>query len=74
MPLSSTKRRLRRLWKKQKKLDQRIDEAIRRRLRRFCKGRLSSEEFEKATREELSLARLNMKIFAIKNKSKPKIM
>lgn len=70
MPLRSTKRRLKQLWRKRRELDTKINEAIRRRLQRFRRGSLSSEEFEKGTREERKFDRLGELIIVIEEKTK----
>jgi hypothetical protein len=72
MPLRSTKRKLKQLWRKRRELDARINYAIRRRLRRFQRGSISSEEFEKGTREERNLDRLNELIIEIQAKTRPR--
>lgn len=72
MPLRSTKRRLKLLWRNRRELDARIDEAIRRRLQRFRKGFISSEEFERGTREERKFDRLGELILKIEEKTKPR--
>jgi hypothetical protein len=72
MPLRSTKRRLKQLWRKRRDLDAKINETIRRRLERFRRGSISSEEFEKGTREERKFDRLGELIIRIEKKTKPR--
>lgn len=73
MPLSYAKRKLE-LWRRRRALDAKIDEIIKRRLGRFRKGSISSEEFERATREERNLARLNAKIIGIESKRRGQLV
>jgi hypothetical protein len=72
MPLRSTKRTLKQLWRKRRDLDAKINETIRRRLQRFRRGSISSEEFEKGTREERKFDRLAQLIIKIEKKTKPR--
>jgi hypothetical protein len=72
MAIRSTKRRLNQLWRRQRQLDAKIDEAIRRRLQRFRRGSISSEEFEKGTREERKFDKLGELIIKIEEKTKPR--
>jgi hypothetical protein len=72
MPLRSTKRRLKQLWRKRRELDTKINEAIRRRLWEFRRGSISSEEFEKGTREERRFDRLGQLMIKIEDKTKPR--
>ena len=72
MPLRSTKRRLKQLWRKRRELDAKINETVRHRLQRFRRGSISSEEFEKGTREERKFARLGELIIEIEEKTKPR--
>jgi hypothetical protein len=65
MPLSYTKRKLRALQARRKEQMARINRVIRRRLSRFLNGKLSSEEFEKATKAERDVAKLDEKILQI---------
>jgi hypothetical protein len=73
MPLSYAKRKLE-LWRRRNALDAKIDEIIKRRLGKFRKGSISSEEFERATREERNLARLNERIIGIENKKRERLV
>jgi hypothetical protein len=70
MALRSTKRRLKQLWRKRRQLDAKINETISRRLQRFRRGSISSEEFEKGTREEREYDRLRGLIIEIEEKTK----
>jgi len=72
MPLRSAKSRLKQLWRKRTKLDASINETIRRRLRRFRRGFISSEEFEEVTRQERKFERLGEQIVEIQEKTKPR--
>ena len=72
MPIRSAERRLKRLWRRQRELDAKINEALRRRLRQFRRGSISSEEFEKCTREERKFDRLRELIMEIEEKTKPR--
>ena len=72
MPVRSTKRRVKQLWRKRRELDAKINGVIRRRLRRFRRGSISSEEFEKGTREERKFDRLVELINEIEEKTKPR--
>ena len=72
MPIKSTRRRLYRLWRKQRELDARIEEVLRQRFQQFRRGSISSDEFEKPTREERKLERLSRLIVKIEEKTKPK--
>lgn len=65
MPLSYTKRKLKALQARRKDQITRINRVIRRRLSRFLNGKLSSEEFEKVTKEERDVAKLDEKILQI---------
>ena len=62
MPLSSSKRKLQVLRRKWIEQYARIGEIIKRRLEQFRRGKISSEEFEKALRAEHDFARLGKKI------------
>ena len=73
MPLSYAKRKVE-LWRRRNALDTKIDEIIKRRLGQFRKGSISSEEFERATREERNLARLNERIIGIENKKRERLV
>jgi hypothetical protein len=70
MPPRATKRRLKQLWRKRRELDAKINEAIKRRLRRFRRGSISSEEFEKGTGEERKFDRLGKLIIEIEETTK----
>ncbi len=70
MPLRSPKRKLKQLWRKRRELDAKINAAIRRRLRRFRRGSISSEEFEEATREERKFDRLGELIIEVEQQTK----
>ena len=72
MAIMSTKKTLNKLWRRQRQLDAKIDEAIRRRLQRFRRGSISSEQFEKITREERMFDRLGKLIIKIEEKTKPR--
>ena len=62
MPLTSSKRKLKALRRKWIEQYTRIGESIKRRLEKFRRGKISSEDFEKAMRAEHDLARLGKKI------------
>ena len=65
-------RRLHWLWRRQRELDARIEDAIRQRFQQFRRGSISSDEFEKPAREERKLDRLRQLIVKIEEKTKPK--
>jgi hypothetical protein len=74
MPLSYTERKLKALQARRSDQIARINRVIRRRLGRFLNGKLSSEEFEKVTREERDAARLDERIMRVEDlKSTSKI-
>jgi hypothetical protein len=66
--LPSSKRRLNQLWKRRMNLEARVNLLIRRRLGRFRRGTLSSEDFEKATGPERNLDRVNEQIARIEKR------
>jgi hypothetical protein len=68
MSISSTKRRLNQLWKRRMNLEVKVNLLIKRRLGRFRKGALSSEDFEKATAQERNLDRVNEQIAKIEKR------
>jgi len=70
--MQSTRRRLYRLWRRQRELEVRIEEAVRQRFQQFRRGSISSDEFEKPTREERRLDRLRQLIVKVERKTKPK--
>jgi len=63
-----SKKRLNQLWKKRVNLEVKVNLLIRRRLGRFRKGTLSSEDFEKATTQERNLDRVNEQIAKIERR------
>jgi hypothetical protein len=67
MPVSYTRRKLRALQAKRREQFGEINRVIRRRLSQFLTGKLSSEEFEKETREERNVAKLQEKILRIED-------
>ena len=64
MPRSS-KRSLNQLGKRRMNLEVKVKVLIKRRLDRFREGRISSEDFEEATRAERNLDRVNKEIARI---------
>jgi hypothetical protein len=72
LALGSTKRRLKQLWRRRRAMDARINEVIRHRLRQLRRGSISSEDFEKATREERTLERLGKLIVRVEEKTRPR--
>jgi hypothetical protein len=72
LALRSAKRRLKQLWRRRRALDAKINEVIRHRLRQLRRGSISSEEFEKATREERAFERLAKLIVRVEEKTRPR--
>jgi hypothetical protein len=68
MRLSSTKRRLNRLWKRRRNLEVKVNLLLNRRFGRLREGTISSEEFEKSTGPERKLDRVNKQIATIEKR------
>ena len=66
--LPASKRRLNQLWKRRMNLEAKVNLLIERRFGRFREGTLSSEDFEKATRPERNLDRVNQQITKIEKR------
>jgi len=67
MPLSYTKRKLKTIQVRREDQFARINRVIRQRLNQFLNGKLSSEEFEKETKEERDVVKLDEKILLIED-------
>jgi hypothetical protein len=67
MPLSYAKRKLKALQVRREEQFAGINRVIRRRLNQFLNGKLSSEDFEKETKEERDVAKLDERILPIED-------
>ena len=66
--MAPSTRRLNQLWKRKMSLEVRVNLLIKRRLNRFRRGVLSSEDFERATGPERNLNRVNEQIAKIEKR------